>query len=243
MGAKIKRLIKVLIVVSLSFMGFAGSTFAQTSSTNYSLSEVLIGSGGVLDASSASFRAKASLGDLVVGNSGSTAYQIFGGFTTTDAPYLEFYVDPSGVDFVTIDTDCSSNGYADFYVRAFLTSGYVVTATGGDLTSENSDTITTSTTPAACVVNQEFFGINLVANTGFGLDPEQVPDPSFSFGDAATGYDTADVFQFNDGDTIAESLESTGQTNYRISYIANASPITEAGQYQATHVLIATATY
>lgn len=243
MGAKIKTTLKASIAVVLAFMGFAGSTYAQSSSANYSVSEVLIGSGGVLDASSASFRAKASLGDLVVGNTASNAYELFGGFTTTDAPYLEFYVDPTGVDFSIIDTTCTDNGTSNFYVRAFLTSGYVVTSVSPGMVNESGDQISNATTPSACVNDQEFFGINVVANTGFGADPQQVPDASFSFGQAAAGYNTADVFQYNNGDIIAESTQSTGQTNYTISYVANAAPITPAGVYIMNHVLVATATY
>lgn len=238
---KIRHFLKTICLSLIAVsMPVASVSAQQTSSSSYSLYEVQFGSGSVLDAASASFQAKASLGDLVVGNSASTAFQLFGGFTTTDQPYLEFYVDATAVDFVEINTDCSSNGTAFFYVRSYLASSYNVTVIGGDLTSENGDTITTSTTPATCTVDQEFFGLNLVANTGFGANPVQVPDASFSFGQVAAGYNTADNFQYNPGDIIAQSSQSSGQTNYTVSYVANAAPVTEAGLYQARHTLIAT---
>ncbi|MEM6997498.1 MAG: hypothetical protein AAF413_01160 [Patescibacteria group bacterium] len=223
-----------------------GTVYAQTSSPNFSISEAFVGSGGQLDSSSASFQAKASVGDLTVGFTESAAFEAFAGFTTTDQPYLEFYVDATDIAFGNLSDGATATGTAQFYVRSYLTSGYVVTTLGPGLISENLDQIDSLATPTASTAGTEQFGMNLVANTtpaAFGANPVQVPDASFSYGVAATDYNTTNQYKYAEGDTIASSPRSTGQTNFTASYIANISAITEAGLYQMEQVYIATATF
>jgi hypothetical protein len=95
-------------------------------------------------------------------------------------------------------------------------------------------------------VGTEQFGINLVANTNpttFGANPVQQPDSTFSYGAAATGYNTANLFKYVKGDVVASSSKSSGTTVYTISYLYNISPVTDAGEYRFSHVLVATATF
>jgi hypothetical protein len=102
------------------------------------------------------------------------------------------------------------------------------------------------TTPTISSVGTEQFGINLVANTApttFGANPSQAPDASFSFGQAAAGYDTPNYFKYVTGDTIAYSNKSSGETDYTISYLFNVSNATPGGQYTLHHVLVATSTF
>jgi hypothetical protein len=92
----------------------------------------------------------------------------------------------------------------------------------------------------------EEFGMNLVDNSSpnIGADPSPQPDGTFATGQAATGYDTPNEFQYSPGATIAESNASGwGLTNYTISYIANISVLTPAGSYSAAQDLVAIATY
>lgn len=86
----------------------------------------------------------------------------------------------------------------------------------------------------------------MVANTSpatFGAVPQQLPDASFSFGSAATNYNTANNFRYVDGEQVAQSAQSSGVTNYTISYIVNISPLTKAGVYELDHQMIVVATY
>ena len=103
------------------------------------------------------------------------------------------------------------------------------------------------TTAAAFDSGTEQFGMNLVANTApvaQGADPVTQPDSTFAYGEAATGYGTADTYQYNAGDIIARSItRGWGQTDFTISYLMNVTSITSAGQYTMEQDLVITATY
>ena len=129
-----------------------------------------------------------------------------------------------------------------------MSSGYVVQTVSDPPTNTlpNSPALTALSTPTASSPGTEQFGINLVANTSpttFGANPIQVPDNTFSFGTVASGYNTANLFKYVKGDTIAQSTRSTGETDYTISYLYNISNVTSAGEYRLAHNLVATATY
>ncbi len=219
--------------------------YGQSASPNFSLSEAFIGSGGELDAGSPSFQAKSSIGDLGVGNSASAAFQAFAGFTTTDQPYLEFFVDDIDINLGDLSTSTTAFGTANFYVRSYLTSGYVVTLASPGFQSENANFIDNLAANSTSTPGTEQFGVNVVANTSpvAGANPVQIPDASFSFGQAAANYDTPNSFRYVQGETIAQSDRSTGQTNYRATYIVNIGSSTEAGVYSSTQTYVATAQF
>lgn len=238
------KVLLLLATVTL-FTGATAVVLAQSSSTNYQIEESYIGPGGQLDSSSASYQARASLGDTGVGNSSSANFDLWAGYTTTDDPYIEMVV-PADVEDVGVLT-ASTTGTADhtFYVRTYLASGYAVTSYS-DPPENNNYTLSNLTSPTASSAGTEQFGINLVANTvptTFGANPSQVPDGTFSFGFASTGYDTANLYKYVKGDTIAESNSSSGRTDYTISYILNIQPLTPGGVYVMRHNLIATSTF
>ena len=230
------------------FTGFASAVPTYTSSS-YGVDEVFMGSGGVNDASSASYRARASLGDTGVGNSGSANFQAYGGFTTTPDPYIELNATTSSTDLGYLSTGSTATTTTTFSVRTYLASGYVVvngsnppTATSGSA----SHTLAALSSPTAATPGTEQFGVNLVANTApgtFGANPVQIPDASYSFGTAATGYNTANQYKYVKGDIIASSTKSSGFTQYTVSYIYNIATETPAGQYNFNHVIVATSTY
>jgi hypothetical protein len=98
------------------------------------------------------------------------------------------------------------------------------------------------------------FGINLVANTAptnFGAGPVQKPDSSFGSGTVdstncskiTAGYNTPNQFKYVNGDTVAASCKSSGETDYTISYIVNVAALTPGGQYTGNQQLICIATY
>lgn len=237
----------MLAAVLVSPMVVSGVVFAAPtySSSNYGVDEVFMGAGGLNDASSASYRARASLGDTGVGNSSSSSYQAYGGFTTTTDPYLEFVVTAATVDLGTLSTSTTSTGTATFTVKTYLASGYVV-RTESDPPKNSTYALAGIASASAAAPGTEQFGINLVANTSpatIGANPVQIPDASYSFGAAAAGYDTPNLYKYIKGDTIASSNKSSGTTQYTITYIANISGVTPGGQYTMSHDLVATSTY
>ena len=99
---------------------------------------------------------------------------------------------------------------------------------------------------AASAVGTEQYGINLKANTSpttFGADPLQVPSSSFSYGIASTGYNVANNYRYVAGEKIAEAPQTSGQTNYTISYIVNVSTTTAGGAYSGSQSLVVVGTY
>lgn len=245
----------VLVVILLVF-NMVTQVSAQSSSTNYQVQESSFGSGSGTG-SSASYSARGSAGDVAVGSAYSSNYGAYAGPVNPSEEYLEFVVNAASIDLDTAmgDPGILSNtevatGTATFYVRAYLNSSYVVRSYGTTLTSENSSTIDAIVSAAASATGTEQFGMNLVNNASpdIGADPVFDPSNSFADGEAATGYSTADQFQFVSGDIIAQhgtnpTNPAWGQTNYTISYIANVSAITDAGSYTMTHTLVATPTF
>ncbi|HEX9679603.1 MAG TPA: hypothetical protein VGA08_03215 [Candidatus Saccharimonadales bacterium] len=219
---------------------------AQHTSPNYRIEESTIGPGGLNDANSSNYNLRASLGDLGVGNSTSTNFQLYGGFTTTDEEYLEFVVNGAIVDLGLLSDSTTGTGSATFYVRSYLSNGYVVSTVGDPPANSAGETLDAKSAQGAPITGTEEFGINLKANTSpttFGAEPQQVPDSSFSFGYVSTGYNTANQFKYTNGDIIAQADSSSGQTTFTISYIANIALLTPAGLYTMDHVLVATATF
>lgn len=241
----IKRLLLLGLVV-LGVMSLSAVVHAQTScSGNYCATETFFGSGGDLNDCSTNYCAKLSAGETGVGNSKGTNYQAQAGFNTTDAPFLEFFVTAANINLGALSTASTATATAQFYVRAYLASGYSV-VTASNPPSMGSYNMHTMSSQAASSTGQEQFGINLVANTSpttFGANPSQYPDSTFGSGYAAAGYNTANMYKYNKGDVIAASNSSSGRTDYTISYIFNISSITPGGTYNFNQDLIAVATY
>jgi len=93
---------------------------------------------------------------------------------------------------------------------------------------------------------RDCLGMNLAANTSpttFGAVPVQIPDSTFSFGVATSNYNTANQYMYVNGDTIASSPKSSGETDYTISYILNITNITPGGTYTMNQAIVATSTF
>lgn len=230
----------------------------QSCSSNYGVSEAAFGTGGALcDTSnpttsfqSTNYCAKSILGELGVGNTSSSSYQAQAGFNTNREPSLTFVVSTSSINLGGLRPGTTATATAQFAVQTYLASGYVVvTHSPGPMNGAYA--FTTLTSPTASNASAEQFGINLVSNSScggglpgsLGSDPLQVPDSSFSFGAAAAGYNTACQFKYVDGDTIASSSKSSGETDYTISYIINSTNATPGGTYTMNQVLVATSTF
>jgi len=220
----------------------------QSSSSHYSVDEVFFGTGGELNACSTNYCSKQSAGETAAGRSSSTNYTAQTGFNTDRAPFISFNVTGGSTDLGVLSTGSTATATATFSVKTYLAGGYVVQTASDPPTNTlpNSPTLANLTTPTAPAAGTEQFGMNLVANTSpttFGSNPIQVPDSTFSFGSAAAGYNTANLFKYVKNDTVAASTKSSGETDYTISYIFNISNITAAGEYQFHHVLVATSTF
>ena len=236
----------ILLLFCITFL-HEGLALAGNS-TNYQINESYFGPGGVLDSGSTNYQFQS--GQQSVGNTGvtegaSTSYQSQGGFTTTDDPRLSCVINTSSINLGGLSTSVASTATATFSVLNYTSYGYVVSIIGNP-PSNGSHTLANMSTTAASSAGTEQFGINLVANTSpttFGANPVQVPDGTFSFGAAASNYNTANNFRYNGGETIASAPKTSGQTNYTISYIVNAATTTPGGSYSGNQTLVCTGTY
>jgi hypothetical protein len=231
----------ILVIILLPIAAYA----AKSSSTDYQVNEVFFGSGGALNDCSTSYCAKESAGETTVGNPKSANYQVHAGFNTNRTPYLQFIVNGTNLNIGVLSTGSATTANATFSVKSYLSSGYVV-ATVSTPPTNNAYTMSALSTPTASSPGTEQFGMNLVANTSpatFGAVPTQVPSSTFSFGTVASGYNTANKYEYIPGSTIASSTVSSGETDYTLSYIYNISNTTPGGTYSFNDVLVATATF
>lgn len=243
---------RIKTIVALSFVLVVSTSnlvSAQIpSSSNYSVPESGFTSGSEIDANSASYNARTSVGDLGIGQSESGSFIGFAGFITPDEEYVELIIPVITIDMGVINPGTPGVGTATFTARAYLNSTYVI-ITPRDPPSSGSDQIDPMTTATTFNAAVEQFGMNLVANTSpvtQGASPSRQPldNGTFAFGEAAPGYNTANNYQYNAGDIIARSVtRGYGETDYTISYMLNVTSTTPAGQYRMEQDLVITATF
>lgn len=230
--------IVALLIILLPSAGGASN------SANYRIEEDFAGGSGGPESSSGSYKLQDNIGAPVVNNSASGQYQQHAGPITTNDPTLSFIVNTPGVDFGRLSTSATKTGVATFSVLNYTSYGYIVQSIGHPLL--NSGHPLAGINPAAPPqAGTEQFGINLKDNTSpdIGAEAVQVPDSSFSLGQAASGYDTPDLFKYAPGDVIAFAPASSGRTDYTVSYVANMSITTPGGVYSGNHTLVVTGTY
>ncbi len=250
-----KHIALIIILATIVSLGSWGQSYAcvsnqQSCSTNYGVNRVDFSSGSSLDTTcSTSYCAAQTLGDTTAGLTSSTNYAAQTGYNVNRSPSLEFLVNTASINLGILSTTTTATATATFSVESYLSSGYVV-ETISPPPQNASYTVSAPTTPTASSVGSEQFGINLVSNTttcgapvNFGANPVQVPSSSFSYGTAATNYNTCGKFMYKNGDTIATSNQSSGQTDYTISYIFNISSVTPGGQYSMNQQLVAIPTF
>ncbi len=160
-------------------------------------------------------------------------------------------IDSSTVNLGTLDANSANTGTSTFHVRAYIDSGYTVQTISQAPTYSSGLTSHTLTAMSLgpSSPGTEQFGINLVHNTApvsLGLDPSPQPSSVFATGVAATGYNTANQYKYQPGDIIANTPSGSsgwGLTIFTISYIANISLLTPAGNYTMIHDLVIVATF
>lgn len=238
--------ILILLAMTLIMYGLSGTVLAQTqTSPNFELREGSIDSGGSFQGSSPNFSSQGTTGDTGVGNSASDNYRSTAGFNTTDDPRLVLIINTSSVNFGALSTTATSTATSTFSVLNYTAYGYSV-YTIGSPPSNNSHTLSGMSSAGPSQVGVEQYGINLKANTSpvsQGADPVQVPSGIFAFGTASTGYNTANNYRYVAGEKISESAQSSGETDYTISYIVNASTTTPGGQYSGSQGLVVVGNY
>lgn len=210
-------------------------------SNNYQVDESFIGGGGLVTEQSTNFQAGESIGDVAVGDSGSSSFQINSGYTTTNDPALTFGIISGTPTFNDLSAAAASTATSQFVVVNYTSYGYAVQITGTPPT--NNGHALPAMSPGPSQAGTEQYGINLVANTSpvnVGANPD---NGSFGYGSVSTGYDTPNNYRYANGATIAAAPKSSGQTIYTITYLANASSQTPGGVYQTAHTLICTGTY
>jgi hypothetical protein len=236
----------VLLVILLAVI-FMPNVHAQLTSPSYKVDETYFGTGGELDASSPSYKAKQSAGEITVGNNTSPSYQFNAGYNTTKDELLEVAVTGGTFDLGILDPATTQASSTTFTIRNYLASGYVVRLNGTSLRSGGGGThaITALTTPALPNPGHEQFGVNLAANTSpaVGSSPLQLPDNTFAYGAATTDYNQPNNFKFVDNDMIAQSLKSSGMTEYTLSFIANIDNNTPSGNYGASLSIVVIPTF
>lgn len=252
---------KIVLIVVVGVLPLASVSLVRATtytSTHYQVNQILFGSGGCLSTvcSSTNYKAQVAVGEVGVGNTKGNAYQAYSGFNTNDEPYLQFIITSSSTNLGNLTTSSVATATGTFSVRDYLSQGYIV-ETASPPPSSYTHTMTALSSATASAPGTEQFGMNLVLNTSpaIGAIPVQNPSSIFSFGtvtagapgpngaSVTSGYSTANLFQYHSGDIIAASNQSSGETDYTISYITNISVATPAGAYTFNQVLIALPTY
>lgn len=217
-------------------------------SDSFRIDESFIGPGSNLESSSDNFATEA--GQSAIGNTGavesaSDNFQTQGGSETTADPSLTCELDADSFDFGGFSTAATATANVTFRVLNYTSYGYTVSILG-DPPTMGSHGISELNPAAASQEGVEQFGINLVANTQpvvYGAFPVQVPSSDFSSGDASSNYNTPNQYRYVEGESIAAAGESSGRTDYTISYIINVSNDTPGGTYTTNQTILCTGTY
>ena len=240
-----------LVTLALIF-SLASSSVAVAqipSSSNYSVPESGFTSGSDINANSASYNARTSVGNLGIGQSESGSYIGLAGIITPDQEYAELIIPVSTINMGTLNPGTPGVGTATFSARTYLNDSYIIVSLRNPPTNESGRVIAAMTTMGAFSATTEQFGLNLVSNTSpatQGANPSRQPvdNGTFAFGIAATGYDTINNYKYSPGDVLARSVtRGYGETIYTISYILNVIPTTPAGLYRMEQDLVLTATF
>lgn len=238
-------LVVVLAAMSI-FDPITNAATARYNSTNYAVNEVLFGAGGGEGYTDGTYDAQVSVGETGVGPEVGVAYRTQNGFNTPAQPYIQFVVNTTSLTIPDLTTATASTGTATFYVKTYLASGYAVYTVGPPPTDAGGGhSFPSTTSDFTSSPGTEQFGMNLVLNNtpSVGANPSQNPSNVYSFGNAYTGYNTANNFKYTAGNEIAYSNQSTGETDYTISYLFNISTATPGGTYIFNQTLVATSTY
>ena len=223
-------------------LSVSSTAYAELQSPNYRFDETTIGSGSMVQSSSANYQSTHSLGDVAVGEAASANYQIQAGSKTSPDPTLTVQINSFAANFGSFSPTSASMTTASFSVSNYTAFGYVVQIEGTPPKNGNR-TIPALTSETASDPGTEQFGINLVANTSpisIGANPDQ---GQFGHGVAHPDYATPNKYRYNSGDIIASAPKSSGLTKFTVSYLVNVAPLTKGGAYKTNQTIIVVGTY
>lgn len=223
--------------------GFGYLITSASQSAHYQLIETSLGGTGSVGSQSANYQSQQSGGVTGLGTSTGTAYQVQAGHETTNDPTLSFSIISPSPNLGSFSPTTTSTATAQFEVVDYTSYGYTVEMYGTPPTNSYGYKIKALSSNAAPQVGVEQYGYNLVANTipsSFGANPVF---GQFGSGYAATNYNTPNSYRFVNGEEIAYSGKSSGQTIYTISYIVNVSSLTPGGQYSSVQNVLCVGTY
>jgi hypothetical protein len=241
MGLVLKRGLKVIIAIAIIASPTAFVS-ADPQSANYKLVESGIGSGSLIQSSSTNYTATEALGDISIGTSNSTNFQVSAGSKTPSDPNLSVSITDGAIDFPDFSASTPSVATATFSVLNYTSYGYVVQI-GGLAPSNDGYELPALASGTTSFAGTEQFGLNLVANTSptsIGANPD---NDEFGFGSAAPNYGVPNTFRYVSGETIAIAPKSSGLTHYTITYLVNVAGLTPGGKYTSQQTLIITGTY
>ncbi|MGH7197055.1 MAG: hypothetical protein ACREGJ_04825 [Candidatus Saccharimonadales bacterium] len=232
-----------LFLILTSCVAFVTVPYVHSlQSPNYKFDESAIGTGGLIQSSSANFQADSAIGGLAIGNAASANFQVEAGSKTTNDPALSFGITNANIDLGSFTSSGATVTTATFLVSNYTSYGYVVQILG-DPPKNGNHTIDAMATTSPSQAGIDQFGINLVANTlplSVGANPD---NGDSGFGEAAPNYGTSNEYRYVSGETIARAPKSSGVTNYTISYLVNVETLTPGGKFTANQTLIVTGTY
>ena len=240
-----RRCLGLLIIVLVTIASLATPAWADNTplqSAHYKFNESVVGGSGLDQESSNSYQLGELIGDIGVGNSTSSNFQLNAGFDTTDDPALTFIVDNSAINFPDFSATAASVTTSTFEVIDYTSYGYIVQIYGSPPTN-GSHVITPMSTTGVSQAGVEQFGINLVANTSpvaVGANPD---NGQFGIGEASSNYNTPNNYRYVSGETVADGPKSSGNTIYTLSYLVNVAGLTPGGQYVSHQTLVCTGTY
>ena len=237
------KYIRPVLASVLLALAVAPLAFATTSTSNtYKVSETQFGSGagrGCTD----TYCAQTSSGGTSTQSGSSTGNSATLNPVDGAEEQLQLITTPGPSDLGDLTADSTSSSTTQISVSNTQGTGYIVQISGHP-PSFDGHTLATSSTPIASVPGIEQFGINLADNSipDVGKAPVQVPAGT-TFGQAAEGYSTPDLFKYVEDDTIAQGVAKAGRTDYTITMIINISNTTPAGKYSGNFAAIVIPVY
>lgn len=222
----------------------ASSIYARMESTNYVIWADVFSSGGGEDSTSANYGLQDTIGEAIILSATSTSanYGTKVGFREmyTDQ-YITFSIADGNIDLGTLGSSVTGSDSNQMVVATNASGGFTITVSGLTLTSGVNTINAIGASALASAVGTEQFGINLVSNSSPSIGADAAG--TSPIGTAANQYNTANLFAFNSGATVATSTSQINQTTYTVSYIANISSATEPGTYTTTLTYSATANF
>lgn len=230
---RLRDYLAALLLVVFALSVTTGTVFAETSnSPNYQVTETEFNAGSTLENCSASYCARASIGDMTAGKATTAGGTATFGSLVDGEPLLEVIVNTGESNLGVLTTEATATKTMIVQIRSYLSGGYVLQIVGTPPKYKD-HMLDTPSTPTAADPGTEQFGINAAANTtpSVGAEPVQVPSSQTSFGFVTDDYNTPNLFKYASGDVVGRSLTESGRTDYTISMIVNISNTTPAGHF------------